>query len=211
MCGAPCAAAIGRGGAAATITFHLARAASYAVGGAVAAVSVSSVASWSQFTPVLRPLWTLVNAAAFALGLWLVWKGQQPAWLGRIGRVPAVAGTRSDAALGSRPRVRGPLRAGAAGGLWVAWPCGLLQSALLVAALTDGALAGATVMVVFAATSAPGLVFGPWVWQRLLRGGDVAARERWLLRAAGLLIVVASGWALSRGLWERTGALCVPH
>ncbi len=184
--------------------------ASYAAGGAVAAVGVSGVASWSQITPALRPLWTLLNAAAFALGLWLMWKGQQPAWLGRIGRVPALAGPIPGKGQWPWQRVRGPLRAGAAGSLWVAWPCGLLQSALLVAALTDGALAGATVMAVFAATSAPGLVFGPWVWRRLLRGGDVAVRERWLMRAAGALIVVASGWALSHGLWERTGAFCVP-
>lgn len=204
MCSAPCAAAVGRGGWAAGASFHLARVASYAAGGALASASVSSLATWSQVTPVLRPVWTMLNAAAFALGLWLVWKGQLPAWLANIGRVPRVAES------GSWQRVRSPLRAVTAGSLWVGWPCGLLQSALLVAAMTDGPWAGAAAMAGFAVASAPGLLFGPWVWRRLLSGGNAAVRERWLMRAAGLLIVVASGWALSQSLWQRTGAHCAP-
>lgn len=164
----------------------------------MAAASVSALTTWSQLSPALRPVWALLNAAAFALGLWLVWKGRQPDWLGNLGRVPRLAQS------GPWQRVQGPLRAAAAGGAWAAWPCGLLQSALLVAAMTHGPWAGATAMAAFALASAPGLLLGPWIWRRLLSGGDADVRERWIMRLAGLLIMAASGWALGHGLWERT-------
>ncbi|HRD97054.1 MAG TPA: sulfite exporter TauE/SafE family protein, partial [Rubrivivax sp.] len=82
MCGAPCAALTGAGSPAQVVAFHLARVASYAVGGAVAASSMGALASLAQFSPALKPLWTLVHALAFALGLWLLWYGRQPAWMG---------------------------------------------------------------------------------------------------------------------------------
>ncbi len=203
MCSAPCAAAVGRGGGSATLAFHLARVAGYAAGGAVAAASVAALAAWSQLSPALRPLWVLVHTALLALGLWLLFKGQQPAWLANVGRVPS--------ALPHAPgwqRVQGPARAVAAGGLWVAWPCGLLQSALLVAAMASSGAAGAAVMAAFAVASAPGLWLGPWAWRRLLQGGDAAARQRQATRAGGLLLLAASAWALGHGVWEQVAAYC---
>jgi sulfite exporter TauE/SafE len=200
MCSAPCAAAAGRGAGAGAV-FQVARLGGYALAGALAAASVSTLATWSQFSPALRPLWTLLHAMALVLGLWLLWQGRQPAWLERLGRVPPAGGASAN--------VQAPVwRAATTGALWVAWPCGLLQSALLVAAMTGGALAGAAAMGGFALASAPGLVFGPWVWRRLLRSGRGAQRERWATRAAGLLLVVAAGWALGHGLWEQVAAFC---
>ena len=85
MCGAPCAAAIGRqGGWAPTAAFHLARVASYAVAGAVVASAVGALALLSQLSPALRPLWTMVHALVLALGLWLLWTGRQPAWMASL-------------------------------------------------------------------------------------------------------------------------------
>ncbi len=200
MCSAPCAAAAGRGAGAGAV-FQLARLSGYALSGALAAASVSTLATWSQFSPAVRPLWTLLHAMALVLGLWLLWQGRQPAWLQSLGRVPPAGG--------GSATVQAPVwRAATTGALWVAWPCGLLQSALLVAAMTGGALAGAAAMGGFAVASAPGLVFGPWVWRRLLRGGRAAQRERWATRAAGLLLVLAAGWALGHGLWEQVAAFC---
>jgi sulfite exporter TauE/SafE len=202
MCSAPCAAAVGNGGARAQLSFHAARLLGYAGVGAVAASSVAALAGWSQFTPALRPLWVLLQAGALALGLWLVLKGRQPAWMSRLGRTPQpVAG-------GGWQAVSGPGRAAAAGSLWVAWPCGLLQSALLVAALGSSAATGAAAMAGFALASAPGLVLGPWAWRRLLQGADGAARERLAIRAAGVLLAGVAAWALGHGVWQQVAAFC---
>lgn len=203
MCGAPCAAAVGRGGWAPSLAFQLARMASYAAGGAVVASSVGALATLAQALGGLRPVWTLVQLAALALGLWLLATARQPAWLARVGRVPPAVGG------DGRRHTRGSLRAAAAGSLWLAWPCGLLQSALLVASLTQGAVAGAAAMAAFALTSAAGLVLTPWIWQQLGRSGAAFA-ERWAVRAAGALLAAAALWALGHGLWMQVIAYCLP-
>jgi sulfite exporter TauE/SafE len=205
MCSAPCAAAIGGGGRPAALAFQLARVASYAAGGALAAASVGALASWGQLSPALRPAWVLLNSLALLLGLSLLVTARQPHWLARWGRVPPAPGLGLGA--GWRP-LKMPVRALAAGGMWVAWPCGLLQSGLMVAALTGSAASGALAMAGFALASAPGLVVGPWVWRRLLGGGSATARERWATRAAGLLLAAGSAWALGHGLWQRIVAYC---
>lgn len=176
--------------------------ASYAVGGAVAAASVGALASLSQITPALRPLWTLLHVLALALGLWLLWKGRQPAWMGRLGQVPPPA-TES-----GWQRMNGPLRAAVGGGLWVAWPCGLLQSALVVAGLAGNAWSGATAMAAFAVASSGGLVLAPWLWQRYLSGPRAGHVERWVVRLSGLMLIAASGWTLGHGIWHQVAAFC---
>lgn len=201
MCGAPCAAAVGQGGWPSQLSFHLARLVGYAVVGAVAASSVSALAGWSQITPALRPLWVMLHAAAMALGLWLLVKARQPDWMSNLGRAPVAAQA------GWLP-VAGPRRAALAGSLWVAWPCGLLQSALLVAAMGSSAATGAVAMAGFALASSPGLVLGPWAWRRLLAGPNAAARERLATRAAGALLVSVSVWALGHGVWSQVAAFC---
>lgn len=217
MCSAPCAAATG-GQPRQALVFHLARIGGYALGGAVVASSVAALAGWSQLSPALRPLWVMVHAGALALGLWLLLKARQPAWMERLGRVPAaVAPGPADAQrVQWQPQIKGslngplngPLKSGAAGALWVAWPCGLLQSALLVAALGSSAATGAAAMAGFALASAPGLLFGPWLLQRLLRGPGAAARERVAVRLGGALLVAASAWALGHGVWHEVAAFC---
>ncbi len=201
MCSAPCAAALGRHGAPASLAFHAARIVGYAAVGGLAASTVSLLATWSQLSPLLRPLWALLHAAALTLGLWLLIQGRQPGWLGRLGRAPATpAGWQ---------RVRGPAQAAAFGALWFAWPCGLLQSALWVAAMGNGAEVGAVAMAGFALASAPGLALGPWAWRRLqARSDDVASSERLVTRTAGALLVGASAWALGAGLWHQVAMIC---
>ena len=201
MCSAPCAAATGPARRNSAV-FHAARVAGYAAGGALAAASVAVLAGWSQLSPALRPLWVLLHAAALALGLWLLIRAQQPAWMSRLGTMPKTA-----PAAGWR-HMRGPGRAALAGGIWVAWPCGLLQSALLVAALGSSAATGALAMGGFALASAPGLLLGPWAWKKLLQGGQAAARERLAVRAAGALLMGASLWALGHGMWQQIAAFC---
>lgn len=205
MCSAACTAAVGRGGAASQTAFQLARLAGYAAAGALAASSVGLLAALGQWSPALRPLWTLLHAAAFGLGIFLLWRGRQPAWLERLGR----PGQRSQPALaGGWQRMQGPVRAAAAGSLWVAWPCGLLQSALVVAALANTAAGGAAAMAGFAATSGLGLVAAPWLWQRLGGGTLGAGAAVWATRVAGAMLAAASGWALAHGLWQQWLAYC---
>ncbi len=204
MCSTPCAAALGAGGPGSRVAFQVARVLSYAAGGAVAASSVAALASWAQFSPAFRPLWTLLNAAALVLGAWLLWRGRQPAWLSRLGHAPAV---RAPAADGWQA-VRMPLRAASAGALWVAWPCGLLQSALVVAALCSSAASAAATMAVFAIASSPGLVAGPWALRKLLSGRGLPAPGIWATRAAGLMLLAGSGWALVHQLGPQVLAFC---
>ncbi len=202
MCGAPCAAVTARSGWRGQLVFHLLRAFGYAVAGALAAASVNSLGALAGLSPAFKPLWTLVHAAALALGLWLAVAGRQPAWLERIGRQPQAA------TAGGWAVMRGPGRPAAAGLLWVAWPCGLLQSALLVAALADGPWGGAGVMGAFALTSAIGLGAAPWVWRRLGAVQPAGWPATAGVRLAGLMLVLASGWVLTHGMWAQIAAYC---
>ena len=207
MCAAPCAAVSGpqRSG---LWAFLQARTVGYAAAGAVAAGSVDALAGWSQWSPALRPLWAALHLAIMMLGLWMLWQGRQPGWMSAIGRSAAMPAA-STAAGGWQP-VRGPLRAAAAGGLWVAWPCGLLQSALIVASLAGSAVGGAAAMASFALASSAGLVAAPWVWRWLQRAGSPMQADTGtvLLRAAGALLVLGSGFALGHGVWHQVAIYC---
>lgn len=231
MCGAACAACTaptapatqtaGMGNRASSAlpmaAFHIARVGSYALGGAVAAGSVAALATWSQLSPALRPFWTLLHVAALALGMYLLWRGQQPEWLGQFGRRGVGTGVGTGAVSGEgsvRPAsaeapswqpVHFPLKAASTGALWVAWPCGLLQSALLVAAMANGPVGGAAAMAAFAVTSSGGLLLAPWAWRRW--GTNPAAQTR-AVRLAGALLVGAAAFALLHGLSPRFAAFC---
>jgi sulfite exporter TauE/SafE len=205
MCGAACTAATGGRGGSTLAGFHLARMASYAVAGGVAAASVGTLASFGQSVAVLRPLWTLLHVAALGLGVWLLWHGRQPAWMENLGRARAPS---PDAA--GWQRIAGPGRSAAIGLTWAAWPCGLLQSALVIAALANHAATGALAMAAFAGASSVGLATGGVLWTRLAgRGGSAAGMQvGWMVRFAGLMLVAASAWALGHGLWMRIAAWC---
>ena len=90
------------------------------------------------------------------------------------------------------------------GTFWVVLPCGLLQSALLVAALAATPVSGALVMAAFAITSSLSLWAGPALWLKLA-GRDAAARwQSAAIRSAGLVLAAASLWALVMG-WSSLG------
>lgn len=213
MCGPSSAALLrscgSRGVQATPLAFHAARVLGYAAVGAVAASSVGLVSQLGQLSPVLRPLWTLLHCAALGLGLWLLWQGRQPAWLENLGR-----GTRRLAPQQAKPvgwqTMQGPARAAAAGSLWVAWPCGLLQSALVVAALANTAWAGAAAMAVFAGVSAAGLSLAPWAFNRLTGSGIGALQANvWAIRLAGAALAAASAWAMGHDLFMRFVDYCL--
>lgn len=191
MCAAPCAALTG-GRARAQLGFQLGRVLGYALAGALAATAMAALRDALALQALLRPLWTVLQAGLLVLGLWLLIGGRWPALLGRLAS-PAP----------SRQR------AGLAGLLWFAWPCGLLQGALLTAALASSAAGGALAMAAFAIASGPALWAAPALLRRLVgqslrhpRGEIVA------VRLAGLLLAAAASWALGHGLWLRVAAFC---
>ncbi len=201
MCGSPCAALTCHGRRD-TLGFHVGRIAGYAAGGAVAAASVAALGTWTRELPALRPIWLLVHLAFLGLGLWWLLAGAMPRVLAR------------DAATSIRfvrPGSR-PLRAGLAGLAWVAWPCGALQAALLLAALSDGAFGGALVMACFALASMPALAAAPWVWGRWRRltgrQASPAQMTAWGYRVAGVGLAASSAWAVAIGSSERFAAFC---
>ena len=102
----------------------------------------------------------------------------------------------------------GPTGSALAGALWVAWPCGLLQSAILVAALAGSPLSGAAMMATFALASGLGLSLAPWLWRRWGSAGGALVSGGSAIRIAGALLAVASGWALTRGVWAQVAAYC---
>jgi sulfite exporter TauE/SafE len=204
MCAAPCAAVAGRGTASQPL-FQLGRVTGYAAAGAVAAASVGALREGLAWSPVLRPLWTLLHLAALAVGLWMLWRGAWPAWLQRRVAAPSAS------AVAGWQRIAMPVRSVGMGAAWIAWPCALSQSALLVAALASTPPQGAAAMAVFAVASSPALWLGPAVLRRV--GGGVGASgsaiaATWPLRAAGAFIAGGSVWALGHGLWTRVAAWC---
>lgn len=203
MCGAACGALAparpGQPGTSRRLALHAGRLVSYSMAGALVAASVASLALVAQ-ARMLQPVWTLFHVAAIAFGLWLLCKARTPAWLG-------AAPARLERLTGSSPlrfvrRLPPSGRVGLAGLGWAALPCGLLQSALVVAALASSPLAGALVMAAFATASAIGLWLGPTVWSFLhRRGHDAGAGAGSVsIRLAGVLLAGSSLFALWHGL-----------
>jgi sulfite exporter TauE/SafE len=188
------------------LSVHAGRLLSYAAAGALVASSVSALGTLQTAGPLLRPVWTLVHVAAIALGLWLVWTARAPRWLTRDNRQVAAMANGQVVRVFTRLPASG--RAGMAGLCWAGIPCGLLQSALLVAALASGPVQGATVMATFAIASSFGLWAGPYLWSRI---GAAPKEERWTrltARLAGALLATSSGFALWHGLGSILAQIC---
>lgn len=202
MCGAACAGigqAAGDRKNTAMWTFQAGRLLGYSALGSLAAASMQGLGWMSVQTAALRPVWTLFHVATLVLGLLLIWNAQQPVWLEQAGR-KIWHGARALA----QGRGRGaPLVIGA---LWTFLPCGLLYSALLVAALTGNALDGALVMALFALGTSVSLMAGPWLWLRLRGKGT----GEWGVRLAGLALVGSSAWAIWMAFFGEGGLFCVP-
>ncbi|MDZ4075395.1 MAG: sulfite exporter TauE/SafE family protein [Hylemonella sp.] len=201
MCGAACAGlgqAAGERRNEAMWVFQLGRVLGYAALGGLAAASIQGLGWLTIQSAALRPVWTLFHVAAFMLGLVLLVRAQQPVWLESAAR-RLWSGARALAA----GRGRGaPLVVGT---LWALLPCGLLYSALLVAAMTGSAIEGAAVMALFAAGTAVSMMAGPWLWLRLRGTG----RGDWGVRLAGLALAASSAWALWMGLVHDTAPWCI--
>ena len=145
---------------------------------------------------------SLFHAFALVLGLWLMWRAELPPWAQAWGRYTWQRILRIAERLGSA-QMGAPLLTGL---LWALLPCGLLYSALVVAALAAQPWQGALVMTLFALTSAAVLALGPWVllrWGRSLRMPSIA------MRSVGLALTLSSGAALYLGLFHNQAPWCV--
>lgn len=178
--------------------FHAGRLAGYALAGAAAALAVDSLAWLAGQTAAVRPVWTLFHLAVLAWGLTLLASGRQPAVVGQAGR-----------RAWQRLRPYAPPQGAVftTGLLWALMPCGLLYSALLVASLSGGPLAGALSMTLFGVGSAVSMVLAPRVLQRLKTGGDRWVRDGGT-RLAGALLLASAVWALWMDVVHRVAVWC---
>nr|WP_283254440.1 sulfite exporter TauE/SafE family protein [Ramlibacter paludis] len=172
-------------------SFHAGRLLGYALAGAAVAQAVQGLAWAATHAAALRPLWTVFHVAVLGWGLALLASGRQPALATATGRKVWQR---------LRPLATPPQALFATGVLWALMPCGLLYSALLVASLSGGPLAGAFTMALFALGSAVSLLLAP----RMLR----LAGERGGARLAGALIAAAAAWALWMDLSHRIAEWC---
>ncbi len=204
MCGAACAGigqAAGHRKAPAILSFQLGRVIGYSALGALAAASMQGLGWLTIQSAALRPVWTMLHVAALLLGLVLLLRAQQPIWLEVAGRRIWARAKAFGIGSGSAPVVLGVL--------WALLPCGLLYSALLVAAIAGKPWEGAAVMALFALGTAVTMGAAPWLWLKL-RGNGVTAggSGAWGVRLAGLALALSSAWALWMGLAQNAAPWC---
>lgn len=201
MCGAACAgigqAAAPRGTLAIGL-FQLGRLAGYSALGALAAASMQGLGWLTVHSAALRPVWSMLHVAAALVGLTLLLLARQPVWLENGARRVWARVRAATQSMGLAAPV----------GLGVAWallPCGLLYSAVMVAALAGSVVGGAALMALFAFGSGLSLWAAPWLLLRLGTNG----RGQLGMRIAGLALLVASLWALWMGLVHDQAPWCV--
>ena len=201
MCGAACAG-IGQSAAPRTTQaialFQLGRLIGYALLGALAAASMQGLGWLTVHSAALRPVWSLLHVAAAVIGLVLLIQGRQPLWLELGARRVWLRVRSATQSMG----LAAPLGIGTA---WALLPCGLLYSAVMVAALADGVVGGALVMALFAIGSGAALWAGPWLLLRLGRQGH----DGWGMRLAGLALLASAVWALWMGLAHDQAPWCI--
>lgn len=200
MCGAACAGlgqAAGQRRAQAMWAFQLGRVLGYSTLGALAAATVQGLGWLTTQSAALRPVWTMLHVAAFLMGLLLLVQARQPLWLD-------TAASRLWAKVRAFNQRWGMAAPAIVGVLWALMPCGLLYSALMVAALSNEVWSGAAVMALFALGSSVSLWAGPWLLLKLGNLGD----GRWGMRLAGLALAGLSAWALWMGLVHDQAPWC---
>jgi sulfite exporter TauE/SafE len=164
----------------ADLAFHAGRLLGYAALGALAGATSGLLRWGADAVPLMRPLWTGLNALLLVLGLSLLVLGRQPRWVDLLA-------ARVWAATGGRLRGRRPWAIGAA---WALVPCGLLYSGLATAALASEPLRGAAAMLAFGAGTAVNLLAAQAVLNAVARGAPsrLARVESIGLRLGGALL-----------------------
>ena len=136
----------------------LGRLISYTIAGGLIGLFSQSFISLLQTSQWLRPLWVLLQCSVMLLGFWVFVAGQLPSQLlgglQRLGRSISHV-NRSSTAL-------------TIGLGWGLIPCGVLQSAYLMAMMSGDLFQGALVMFIFALVSSVSLWVGSRLWSGLL-------------------------------------------
>jgi sulfite exporter TauE/SafE len=197
MCGAACAGVGRAAGERGFWLFQAGRIVGYSALGALASLSVQAMGRVALEIAALRPLWTLFNVAALALGLVLLLRARQPAWLERV----------AGAVWQRVRRQKLPAAPFVIGMVWAFMPCGLLYAALTVAALAGSATDAAMVMTLFALGSGAALAAAPLLWLRLR---NHALAGDWGIRVSGAALAVTAGWGVWLGLAHGLG-VCTVH
>ena len=185
MCGAPCSV-ISAQGSRQIWQFHLGRILGYGILGGVAAYSVNNLAWLSNQTMSIHPLWTFFHGIIFIWGFVMLLYAKQPQSIDHMG----------ESIWNVMQKLSKILRSNfLLGMLWAFMPCGLLYSALLVAALTLNILNGTISMMFFAAGTSISLIVSPIIWLKI-KNGKLWLNETQGMRIAGLLLMIAASWAI---------------
>ena len=185
MCGAPCAV-ISTQGSRQIWQFHLGRILGYGILGGVAAYSVNNLAWLSNQTMSIHPLWTFFHGIIFIWGFVMLLYAKQHQWIDHMG----------ESIWNVMQKLSKTLRSNfLLGMLWAFMPCGLLYSALLVAALTLNILNGTISMMFFAAGTSISLIVSPIIWLKI-KNGKLWLNETQGMRIAGMLLMIAASWAI---------------
>lgn len=183
---------------ASVMLFHTGRMMGYGALGALAALAMEQVAWFADRTSPMHSIWLLMHLIILAWGMLMLLQGRQPAWLERAGRT--VWGKVQPLL----QRKCGVLLVGAG---WALMPCGLLYSAILVAALSGAPWMGAVSMAAFAVGGALWLVAAPYGW-KWISGKVAQLRAEWGVRAGGAMLVLVSVWALWMDLIYKPALWC---
>lgn len=194
MCGGVCAGLSKEAKPAALWHFQAGRVLGYSALGALAAFSVQGIAWLSGHSAVLRPLWVFFHLLILAWGIVLIMQARQPVWAERAGKQLWV---------GIRRAAQHRSGIFTTGMVWALMPCGLLYSALLIASLNGTVAGGAFSMGLFAVGTTVSLQAGPWLWQKLRN-----SHEKTGMRLAGLLLIIAAGWALWMDIGHQIALWC---
>ncbi len=187
------------------LVFQLSRIAGYAMLGAAVGAGSAALRWGASAAPLMQPVWGLFNAALLMLGMALLLLGRQPVWVDGLGR-RFWSATASGL---STPRSKHRILSGLA---WSLLPCGLLYSALAVAALASSALGGASVMLAFGAATAVDLLAAGWLLRAVgvAAGARLADRQAIGVRIGGALLSAMAIAALLALAWGQPHPFCNP-
>ena len=220
------------------VSYLAGRVASYASLGLAVAAAGGALSWSSQSFSLFRGGWILLNALLLVFGVLLLITGRQPPMVTALAQriwnlaLPLMGGLGGPPGRSVRPqssvaqgnpvqwlRQRKPGSAGIhtrlgrpflVGALWGLLPCGLLWSALALAALAPNALIGALVMAAFAVSSSAQLSLAGRLRHRLQHSAISRFGEGLGARIGGAMLAIAAGaglWSLATGL---PNPLCTP-
>ena len=171
--------------------YNTGRILSYAGAGAVAGALGATTLLLQGLWPVQLVLYGVANLMLVALGLYLAGLWQVVTQIERLG---GLLWQRLQPFSKHLLPVKNPAQAFALGALWGWLPCGLVYSVLISALASGSAFAGATTMLAFGLGTLPNLIAMGLFAQQL----QSFTRNRWVRRAAGLLVAGFGAWGLLR-------------